>query len=1428
MSISSSTQVALRGFIVALFAAGVQATFSTETSGQEHTNQASRMATYDHAGEIGFALSLNPQLENPVQRASDIVVYVDTSASQSGVYKRDSIATLKNFLKKLNVDDRVKIVAVDLDPVPLTDGFVNPTDNSVAVAIENLNQRVALGSTDVELMLDSASKEFGASKNKNKNVVYIGDGMSRAGLLQSAAFSKSVMSLVGSQISVSSYAIGPERNIELLAALANHTGGNLLLDSDEENATEQGATSLSQSVHGAIFWPQSAKFGESIVDFYPYQLPPLRMDRDSILVGTIADRLPVDLQISGLVNEVSESLTWTVQPEPSSPEFSFLPTLLKTARLDQGATLPTVGSAGLREFQLALESEATALSKIGSQALLTGNNEIAQQLANASLQVDPNNTRADLLAMSASYRVQDDDPFGLGGSGQDTPADPPAAGGQDESPFGDDPQDPAAGDSSPVEIAPPAADENPAAVAEPMVDPPADSLPGTPESPLAIEPGQEQPGQPLVVPPAPYDPARMTLIAPGADEATNRLLLEAQQSGDSLIQSEEDRHRIINERAKARVEFELKRAREELRTNPDAAIERMKNMIDVIDQTSDLYPDTRSELRFSLESSLLSSRQQKLEFDDARERYIVNNSISESNRLNAVRLERQEEELAGLINRFNSLMDEGNYEAAELVTLTARQKAPENPAAVAANEKARIAKNVYTMEEHRRQKAQNFYACMFAVELATTPFPGDPAMVFPDAEVWRQKKLKRIKYQEIRLSGSENDEKILRSLEEPAEMIYDETPWNEVETELEEKYKINIVLDQSAVDDSLTEDEPITSNLKGIRLKNALRLVLKQKNATFIVKDEVLLIISVDDAADPKFLVTNVYNVGDLVAPRANRGGGMGGMGGGMGGGVGGGGMGGGGMGGGGMGGGGMGGGGMGGGGMFCVQETAVLKLGTPNSNSLTGSNVAKTSTRPKRISLAENVDPAQGWSQYFAGTFANSADVRETVRQLIEEENSNEAVSLIQGAIQHEQLQPWMYEAMVLAMQIADRPKVEIERALMSTVDLSDDPNDAMYAATYMAANGMEKRAIRMLKDFAIANPTRTEPFVIGLKAAQRTKDVDGIKWATLGIFSQEWPDNPEIIKEAKYAADAVRLSYQKQGQTEALKSFESDLAAAFERDCFIDVSWTGDADIDLFVAEPSGTICSRLERRTSAGGVSMGDEYSAQQGASGKMSEQYILPKGFAGNYQLLVRRVWGEVTSGKVTVTIHNHYRSPQQSSVTQQVELDKIGAKVLFALDQGRRTERLEDHAIETVVKQQLATNSLILAQQIPVGGSGGNGGSSGGGGGNGNGNGGGFPGGFGFPGGLGGLRGGVVGYQPIITTVPEGTFLTVNHATTADRLYVMVSASPFFSQVSSVSTFNILGTAATAQGLAGGGGQGGGGLGGGGGQGGGGGGQGGVF
>ena len=103
---------------------------------------------------------------------------------------------------------------------------------------------------------------------------------------------------------------------------------------------------------------------------------------------------------------------------------------------------------------------------------------------------------------------------------------------------------------------------------------------------------------------------------------------------------------------------------------------------------------------------------------------------------------------------------------------------------------------------------------------------------------------------------------------------------------------IEIQIDKKALDDvGIGSSSPVTRNLKGISLRSALRLMLRDMDLTYMIENEVLLITTPDTANER--LTTRVYPVADLVVPIQNMSmggmGGMGGMMGGMGGGMGGG-----------------------------------------------------------------------------------------------------------------------------------------------------------------------------------------------------------------------------------------------------------------------------------------------------------------------------------------------------------------------------------------------------------------------------------------------------------------------------------------------------------------------------------------------------------
>jgi len=94
------------------------------------------------------------------------------------------------------------------------------------------------------------------------------------------------------------------------------------------------------------------------------------------------------------------------------------------------------------------------------------------------------------------------------------------------------------------------------------------------------------------------------------------------------------------------------------------------------------------------------------------------------------------------------------------------------------------------------------------------------------------------------------EDRIRQALDENTTQRFDETPLSEVVQRLSEAHDIPIVVDSRSLETiGLSEEEPITIDLKGVSLSSFLRLMLRELDCTYTVHDEVLQITS-EEAAE--------------------------------------------------------------------------------------------------------------------------------------------------------------------------------------------------------------------------------------------------------------------------------------------------------------------------------------------------------------------------------------------------------------------------------------------------------------------------------------------------------------------------------------------------------------------------------------------------
>ncbi|MGE0605641.1 MAG: hypothetical protein AB7O62_00845 [Pirellulales bacterium] len=105
---------------------------------------------------------------------------------------------------------------------------------------------------------------------------------------------------------------------------------------------------------------------------------------------------------------------------------------------------------------------------------------------------------------------------------------------------------------------------------------------------------------------------------------------------------------------------------------------------------------------------------------------------------------------------------------------------------------------------------------------------------------------------------------ILEALEETTDLEFVENPLSEVLDFIRDKHRVAMWIDHKSL-----EDCGVTCNLRGVRLRSALNLILKPLELTWTIQNEVLAITS-KETADSK-LLTKVQDVADLLDPTAKR-----------------------------------------------------------------------------------------------------------------------------------------------------------------------------------------------------------------------------------------------------------------------------------------------------------------------------------------------------------------------------------------------------------------------------------------------------------------------------------------------------------------------------------------------------------------------------
>ena len=778
------------------------------------------LAYKTRAGDPLFAWQIKPVLTVKAAQPRDLLIMVDTSASQVGIALERSRQIIAALLKDASPSDRIDIWTANINNIAatrsLTDGFQPATDARLHAAVAKLaDAEYAAGAVDLKAALDRVIGQFSNKPGRDQVILYLGDGESAASRqpLTEAERIQLGQRLADREIAFFAVPLGLKVNAYNLHGLATLSGGTVVRvpeDLSTVKSRTDAATQLRTAFAAPILRPESVTFSNDVAEIYPTRLPPLRTDRTTLVLGKLHRETPaLTATIVGRVGEQKVTVNLAERlPEAKSENF-FLHAMLQqwksAADKDAPALLAADRSLAMASAQFSLYRDEYLAQ--GVWAISSDKLDHAEKLFLAAAQIDPESVDAQagvrvVRKMRSGDLSREKLQKALAGSkevnrlqdlGQDAPA--------------------------PGAVAQPVAPAGPAAGSDPAIE-------------------RARAAQAII------------------DQEFRVLVDETLRQSRRLRDADPD----------AAYE-DLKRQRDGVLSNEQLSPLTRRRLVADLEAAMRDIQVRGAEIKRQLAAQrerIAASRQRLTEFD----RQLT---LEEQTRARIAAFKELMQQA-----RFELAYSEAQVMIQERISrgLTVP------PEAAAAYRIGQAATNLREARELKRLRQERYLLTMMQVEKSFVPYPDEPPVHFPPASVWRELTARR---QEAYTSSSlgpavPESMKRLESILEGQRVNLD-TPLNGLSVKalidtLRDKYQIpffvreDLFRAQGAIEPINDKKFQITSSLNGVTLGSFLDVVLLDIDASYIVRPEYIEIVPASFRLTQKQF--RAFEVADLVIPIPN------------------------------------------------------------------------------------------------------------------------------------------------------------------------------------------------------------------------------------------------------------------------------------------------------------------------------------------------------------------------------------------------------------------------------------------------------------------------------------------------------------------------------------------------------------------------------
>ena len=341
--------------------------------------------------------------------------------------------------------------------------------------------------------------------------------------------------------------------------------------------------------------------------------------------------------------------------------------------------------------------------------------------------------------------------------------------------------------------------------------------------------------------------------------------------------------------------------------------------------------------------------------------------------------------------------------------------------------------------------------------------------------------------------------------------------------------------------------------------------------------------------------------------------------------------------------------------------------------------------------------DPFGFWNDFFARTkYKTPAEAEafllQTVSEMLNTGRLDHAEAALKAFLRAhgKDAQPWMYELLVKCIESRKGPDAEsrkkIDRDVRQTLGFAaflakrnKNPRDLVRIADMMVLRGLygpvgdpgyQSNIGELIDQAAEIEPANAYPPMMSINLATHDKDPRRMADAAERLLSLGWPGiddkmRRDVKEQVEALADALRVD----GKAEDADALKAHLAESEGRDVYVRLTWKGEADIDISVAEPLGVTATFKVNRTVLGGAIVKNGYGNHP------EEVYVCPRAFDGDYAITVEKIVDYDDKKPVreaTLEVILHEGTAEEQKETHTIKLDKPEPVVVrMPKGQGRR-------------------------------------------------------------------------------------------------------------------------------------------------------------